>query len=158
MRDANFGGVLESKGVGAGRAAGWLAAIGLIAGVVAACVEQQGSLGADCLKNQDCQSGVCSQLRCVAVSPLLDAGFGPDAADATADGAEPPGDDGSAPGLDATGPSDAPPGADVVGPDGGMVPTDAPADAVEDAPGPDAPADAPVDAPADARLDAAEPG
>lgn len=135
-----------------------LAAIGIVAGVVAACVELPGSLGSDCLKDQDCQSGVCSQLRCVAVPPLLSPDAeapGPDAGDATVDGPPAAGPDASGtPVPDASMPRDAAPAADAPAP-----PVDAPADAIEEGPGQeDAPADAPADAPDDARLDAGEAG
>jgi hypothetical protein len=36
------------------------------------CVQTQRALGEDCLKDQDCLSGICSQLRCAAAPPLLD--------------------------------------------------------------------------------------
>lgn len=148
--------MLQRKDVRAGRLASWLAAVGVVAGAVGACVELRGSLGSDCLKNQDCQSGVCSQLRCVAAPPLLDAEPGPDAgADAPLDGpvVTPP-DDSGTPGLDATEPPDAKPEMDVITPDSGPSPIDAPADAIEDSSSPDAP----NDAPADARQDAGESG
>jgi hypothetical protein len=37
-----------------------------------ACLETRRSLGEDCLKDGDCQSGVCSQLRCAAAPPTTD--------------------------------------------------------------------------------------
>ena len=39
----------------------------------AGCADMRRSLGEDCLKNQDCQSDVCSSLKCAAPPPLLDA-------------------------------------------------------------------------------------
>jgi hypothetical protein len=36
-------------------------------------METRRSLGEDCLKNDDCLSGVCSQLHCAASPPLIDA-------------------------------------------------------------------------------------
>jgi hypothetical protein len=36
-----------------------------------ACVQVQRALGEDCLKDQDCLSGICSQLQCAASPPLL---------------------------------------------------------------------------------------
>ncbi len=45
----------------------WGASIG------AGCVETRRSLGEDCLKDDDCLSGVCSQLRCAAIPPTIDA-------------------------------------------------------------------------------------
>jgi hypothetical protein len=44
-----------------------LAAVGL----VAACVTTKGPLGAECLKNEDCLSGLCSQLVCTEGAPLV---------------------------------------------------------------------------------------
>jgi hypothetical protein len=32
-------------------------------------------LGEDCLKDQDCLSGICSQLKCAAAPPLIDGGI-----------------------------------------------------------------------------------
>jgi hypothetical protein len=37
-----------------------------------ACLETRHSLGADCLKDGDCISGVCTQLRCAASPPTID--------------------------------------------------------------------------------------
>jgi hypothetical protein len=37
----------------------------------AGCVQTQRALGEDCLKDQDCLSGVCSQLQCAAAPPIL---------------------------------------------------------------------------------------
>jgi hypothetical protein len=132
------------------------AAIAVAAGVVVACVELKGQLGSDCLKNQDCQSGVCSQLKCAEAPPLFEFEAGPDAAPDAADGAAPE-TDGPVSTPDAPA-SDAPADVTMVGPDGGPEPPDAAADAIEETPGPDAPADAPIDAPADARLDAGDTG
>ena len=67
------------------------------------CTETRRPLGEDCLKDQDCLSGICSGLKCVAAPPTLEAGppepdasadapsdapadVGTDAADASADG------------------------------------------------------------------------
>jgi hypothetical protein len=41
--------------------------------VASSCVVSQRALGEDCLKDQDCLSGICSQLQCAAAPPLLDA-------------------------------------------------------------------------------------
>lgn len=38
-----------------------------------ACMETRRSLGEDCLKNDDCLSGICSQLHCAASPPIIDA-------------------------------------------------------------------------------------
>lgn len=159
MRNANFGDVLQRNGLRSGRVVAGLAAIGGIAGVVVACIELKGSLGSDCLKNQDCQSGVCSQLRCVEQPPLLELEAGPDAAvDGTTDG--PPGNGTDARTMtDGTSPLDAP-ATDVEAIPDGMSPRpDAPADALEEGPPTsDAANDAPSDATADARQDAGESG
>jgi hypothetical protein len=47
----------------------------LLAAVVlaGACAETRRALGEDCLKDQDCLSGICSQLKCAATPPYLDA-------------------------------------------------------------------------------------
>jgi hypothetical protein len=134
--------------------------MGLVAGVVAACVELQGSLGSDCLNNRDCQSGVCSQLHCAETPPLFEFEAGPDAGPDAADGASMPAIDGQAT-TDAPATNDAPViGADgnMIVPDGGSNSVDAAADAIEETPGPDAPQEAPSDAAADARLDGGDAG
>jgi hypothetical protein len=159
VRDANFERVLDLKNLRAGRVAAWLAAIGLVAGVVAACVELQGSLGSDCLKNEDCQSGICSELHCVAAPPLLEAGFEADASgDASVDGGAGPETDSSAPPEpDGGEPEDASTAMDVGAPDAVAIPADAPPDAIDEGV-PDAPNDAPADGPGDAHLEAGEAG
>jgi hypothetical protein len=47
----------------------------LLAGALAAnaCMETRRALGEDCLKDSDCLSGTCSQLRCANPGPILDA-------------------------------------------------------------------------------------
>jgi hypothetical protein len=134
-----------------------LAPIALALGLAQACTQLRGSLGDDCLKNQDCLSNVCAQLHCVATPPLLDAApsattaseGGADATSAATDGATPA--DGEA--------DDA---ADVVQPDVTEGVEDAPVDSpvtVPDASAPDAPSDAPSDGPLDAaHLDGGEAG
>ncbi|HXN32171.1 MAG TPA: hypothetical protein VN894_09925 [Polyangiaceae bacterium] len=89
----------------------------LLGGIVlaGACVETRRALGEDCLKDDDCLSGVCSQLRCAALPPTIDAAAladvtagsavadaAPDAPDApeAPDANEPP-DDAQAPDGDA---------------------------------------------------------
>jgi hypothetical protein len=47
--------------------------ISIAIGAEAGCVESQRALGEDCLKDQDCLSGICSQLQCAAAPPVLDA-------------------------------------------------------------------------------------
>jgi hypothetical protein len=54
---------------GRGRAFASLAAFAVLA---AGCMETRRSLGDDCLKNDDCLSGVCSQLRCASAPPTID--------------------------------------------------------------------------------------
>jgi hypothetical protein len=157
VRDASFGSVHQNRQT---RLFACLAAIGVVAGLGAACVELQGSLGSDCLKNQDCQSGVCSQLHCAEKPPLFEFEAGPDAGPDAGDAASTPTDGTAAP-MDAPATNDAPVlggDANVGVPDSSPVPADAAADAVEEAPGPDAPEGAPADAAADARLDAGESG
>ena len=139
-----------------------LVPVALAVGLSGACTKLPGSLGASCLKDQDCQSGVCSQLACAPSPPLLDAEVpNPDgSSDATADGTSTvPGDDGSADAPpDVSGDSQTPT-PDVVQPevdsntpmDGpGPPPPDAQEDAHPDASSVDAPADGTTDAPADA--------
>lgn len=136
-------------------------------GLLGACTELPGSLGASCLKNQDCQSGVCAALVCAPVPPYLDAQIAPlDAsADATLDGTlPPPTTDGStdAPAEASVGDETALP--DVEAPIDSGSPVDtgvdsATQDAPEDTTHPDAgapPADATTDT--DAHLDAGEAG
>ena len=43
-----------------------------LSALVGACMETRRSLGEDCLKNDDCLSGVCSQLRCASVPTTTD--------------------------------------------------------------------------------------
>ncbi len=142
-----------------------LASVALAIGLAGACTQLPGGLGASCIKDQDCQSGVCTQLVCAAVPPYLDAQASlPEAgADATVDGSTPvTGDDGSAEDV-----TDAPVANEAALPDAaspidsstedGPVETstqDAPDDAHPDA-SVDAPADAPTDAPADGHSDEA---
>jgi hypothetical protein len=73
-----------------------------------ACTETPRPLGEDCFRDQDCVSGLCSALKCVAGPP--DAAFGEDA------------------GIDVSfdAPADSP--ADSAGEDAGDAPADAPSD------------------------------
>jgi hypothetical protein len=51
-----------------------LVGVGLAAlGFAAACAETKGALGDQCLKGQDCLSGICLQLVCSSSSPTTDA-------------------------------------------------------------------------------------
>ena len=52
------------------------------------CVETRRSFGEDCLKNDDCLSGVCSQLLCAALPPTIDAALVADVAQGTDMGAD----------------------------------------------------------------------
>ena len=64
----------------------------LLMALLAACSETRRSLGEDCLKDGDCVSGTCSQLRCSAPPRLLDGAISPLPGDASA----PPADAGDA--------------------------------------------------------------
>jgi hypothetical protein len=158
VRDANFVGVLEKNSVRSSRGVWWLAAIAGVASAVVACIELKGSDGSDCLRNEDCQSGVCSQLKCVPVPPVLELEAGPDAAiDGATDGgpATPMDGPGTTP-TDATTSREASGGDAFVGDDGPVIPSDAGPDAIDEGSAPDAPSDAPADALE--RLDAGEAG
>lgn len=48
-----------------------------------ACTESRRTIGEDCLKADDCLSGVCSSQKCTAAPPLLDAQVAPPVPDAT---------------------------------------------------------------------------
>ena len=69
----------------------WLTplAAGAVGALVASCTASRGSIGADCLKDEDCISGVCAELTCAASPTYLDgeANLEPDA-EASADGEE----------------------------------------------------------------------
>jgi hypothetical protein len=43
-----------------------------MASLTQGCAESRRSLGAECLKSQDCLSGICSQFACAAAPPTLD--------------------------------------------------------------------------------------
>jgi hypothetical protein len=141
-----------------------LASVALAIGLAGACTDLPGGLGASCIKDQDCQSGVCTQLLCAAVPPYLDAQVQvPEAgADATIEGSTAPADDGAADTA-----TDAPVASESAAPDvatpvDSSPPVDAPVesstqDAQEDAhpeaSTADAPADGATDAPADGHPD-----
>jgi hypothetical protein len=138
-----------------------LASVGAAFGLVVACSQLQGSLGAQCLKDADCLSGICSEFRCVTAPPLLDGSFVPEAATASGEGGLPPETDG-APVEDAPPVVDDSSTPDVSVPDALAIPADAPVDAPSDAivdTPLDAPfGDAPSDAAGDARDDAGDTG
>jgi hypothetical protein len=132
-----------------------LAPLALALGVAEACTQLRGSLGDDCLKDQDCLSNVCAQLHCAAAPPLLDVTPSvPTGADATVD----------ADAAGEAGPADAvaDDAEEASEPDAPTGVEDAPVDSpvtLPDVGAPDAPADAPVDAPTDAaHLDGGEAG
>jgi hypothetical protein len=134
----------RSRGRRVARTLAWLAPATLAVVMAGACSQLKGSLGDDCLKGEDCLSGVCSQLHCAAAPTLFDAQVLPDAgADApgSGDSAAASGDGAPVSGDDATSPMDSTttPPVDATSPDTGTEPTP---DASSDAPGDDA-ADAP---------------
>ena len=64
-----------------------VAVLCLFVGMLGACAETRRTTGEDCLKADDCLSGVCSSQRCAAAPPLLDATTIPPAPEAGDDGA-----------------------------------------------------------------------
>ena len=80
-----------------------VAAVLAMVGLAAACAESRRSLGAQCLKSQDCLSGICSQFACAAAPPTIDA---EENAEAASPEAAPPADAGAETGLDASAASD----------------------------------------------------
>jgi hypothetical protein len=50
------------------------------------CSPSQRALGEDCLKDQDCLSGICLQLQCAAEAPLLDGAVSAPSADGAPSG------------------------------------------------------------------------
>jgi hypothetical protein len=139
------------------RVAAWIIAPALLAlGLASACQELAGSIGDDCLKDQDCQSGVCSELHCAPRPPLLDAAYVPPG-DATLDapaesgGANDGGDSASA--VPEGGPASDDGAPDATESDTGAVqPGDAGEDVVDEGHA-DAETDGPIDAIADADRD-----
>jgi hypothetical protein len=81
------------------RAALATAALSTVVGI--ACMETQRSLGEDCLKNDDCLSGICSSLICAAAPPLVGTGPVADAATAVDAGPVVPADASEAESADA---------------------------------------------------------
>lgn len=51
--------------------------VALLLLVLGACTESRRTIGEDCLKADDCLSGVCSSQKCTAAPPLLDATMSP---------------------------------------------------------------------------------
>jgi hypothetical protein len=49
-----------------------LALVAVAVGLAGACAETRRTNGEDCLKSQDCLSGICSQLVCIAAPPTTD--------------------------------------------------------------------------------------
>jgi hypothetical protein len=140
-----------SRACRAARVTAWFASTAVVLVLAGACAEERGSIGDDCLKDQDCLSGVCSELHCVAPPPLLDAAYVP-VVDATVD----------APAETSAETSTAGDGAMVVEEDS-TTPVDAPAEAAEEEAGtPDAgttpPSDAAGDAVDEGHFDAATDG
>ncbi|HEX3772028.1 MAG TPA: hypothetical protein VHV30_14230 [Polyangiaceae bacterium] len=140
------------------RGIAWVAPVILGLALASACQELGGSIGDDCLKDQDCQSGVCSELHCAAQAPLLDAAYVPPG-DATLDA---PLESGAEGGADA--PATMPEGStsssdDGTAPDGQGEPPDTGSGEAGDA-GPDVVdeghPDAPTDGPTDAIADASD--
>jgi hypothetical protein len=67
-------------------------------GASAACELTSRGLGEDCLKDQDCLSGICSQLKCAAAFPVLEGGIPqgvPDTGAPPQDSTAPPPDTGA---------------------------------------------------------------
>jgi hypothetical protein len=127
------------KGV---RGAAWLVPVGLALGFAGACAQLQGSLGDDCLKGQDCLSGICSQFHCVASPPLLEGPLAPEASVAVADGGDGGLESEGSPSDDATAESAAPtPEASLT--DVTAPPADGAADATDEMLPDAAPGDAP---------------
>jgi hypothetical protein len=131
-----------------------------LAACFSACAETRFGLGDDCLKDQDCLSGICSGGKCVAAPPIGTVSP-PDAAPDTSvsegggnDAAE--GGNGDTGGADTSGPNDAADGPPAVDARPDSPPRDSAADApASDAGGDASGSDAPVDAPADAAEDGA---
>jgi hypothetical protein len=135
--------------------------------VSASCTDSRGALGEQCLKDQDCLSGICSQQLCAAAPPLLDGSTSAivvSAGDALAEtstdssqSADSPASVGDAQ-VDQGSPGDvAPPSDDVVTANGGDASGQSPVDAAADVPpeaksqgAPEAAAEAAVDGRADA--------
>jgi hypothetical protein len=61
-----------------------IVAVVLTLGVIAvACDDHKSTLGEDCIKGEDCQSGICTALKCTAAAPILDRDATPPAHDAS---------------------------------------------------------------------------
>jgi hypothetical protein len=113
----------------------------LLCGLPGACTQSQRALGEQCLKDQDCQSGICSQLQCAAAPALLDGAVNGPSSDAGGPEGAAPSD---APASDAV-PSDAMPSADAASnaaAESGAA-SDAPVESAAEAGGADASESAP---------------
>ena len=84
--------------------------------LASACMETRRSTGDDCLKDDDCLSGVCFQLRCATAPPTVDAMAVADATGAPPSGSVP---DATVVQDDATGGDDAAQAQDEEAADGG---------------------------------------
>jgi hypothetical protein len=143
----------------------------LAVSVSGSCAESKSSFGEQCLKDEDCLSGICAQQLCVAAPSIVDgstSGIATPAEDAPVDvpSIDSPVDAlGDAPGDRSSGDVGAESGADAVADVADAV-AEAPADVAADVPveakaeaGADAPADSPsVDAQPDSSADGAEGG
>ena len=68
--------------------------------LIGACTETRRSEGDDCLKSDDCLSGICSAQKCIAQPPLLEGGP-PPLFEGGADVMDAAGDESNAPATDA---------------------------------------------------------
>jgi hypothetical protein len=93
---------------GTGTSSALLLWLGLTGALGQGCAEGRRANGEPCLKDQDCLSGICSQLACAAAPELLDAEV-----DATSDGN---GGDAAADAASEEGAADGPVDAPVEGP------------------------------------------
>jgi len=59
-----------------------------VGAVAVACADTRKTLGEECIKDVDCQSGICGSGRCAAAPPILDRDASTPAPDASTDAAE----------------------------------------------------------------------
>ena len=65
----------------------------LVSGALAfACADNKRILGEECIKSDDCQSGICTGQKCTAAPPILDRDASPPAVDASSQDATTDGD------------------------------------------------------------------